>query len=487
MENLHNRISNSKLPSKREIKIAISTFSRKERIVFSGFCLILVMTTILILENINQMFMTEIPMAGGSISEGIIGTPRFINPILASSDTDRDLASLIYSGLMRKSTDGSITTDLAESYNISKDGSSYTFVLKDKIYFHDGQPVTADDVIFTIKEVKDPIIKSPYKGNWDGVTVEKKDDKTLVFTLKQPYALFLENMTLGIMPAHLWDNTPLELNDANTKPIGSGPYMINAVNKQSSGIIDYYELTPFKKFILGEPYIENINLYFYQNANDLFTDKNIVAAINQAIDKDKIVRDVLLGYGVTIDDPIPPNMIKYNELEDKEPISRKDLLEKAQNNLSKDGWKIGADGFLEKTTTEKKKKVVTKLEFSISTGSVPELVKTAELIKQDLAVIGIKVDIKIFETGNLNQNVIRPRKYDALLFGTIINRESDLFAFWHSSQRKDPGLNVAMYTNAKIDKIISPSDRYLNVHLWYTQTEKVWKIFIKTKNKTNTY
>ncbi|OGI60743.1 hypothetical protein A2641_00360 [Candidatus Nomurabacteria bacterium RIFCSPHIGHO2_01_FULL_37_25] len=591
MENLHNRISNSKLPSKREIKIAISTFSRKERIVFSGFCLILVMTTILILENINQMFMTEIPMAGGSISEGIIGTPRFINPILASSDTDRDLASLIYSGLMRKSTDGSITTDLAESYNISKDGSSYTFVLKDKIYFHDGQPVTADDVIFTIKEVKDPIIKSPYKGNWDGVTVEKKDDKTLVFTLKQPYALFLENMTLGIMPAHLWDNTPLELNDANTKPIGSGPYMINAVNKQSSGIIDYYELTPFKKFILGEPYIENINLYFYQNENDLikalvdkkieaissitpinaedlkeknyqvesivlsrvfglffnqnanhlFTDKNIVAAINQAIDKDKIVRDVLLGYGVTIDDPIPPNMIKYHELEDKEPISRKDLLEKAQNNLSKDGWKIGADGFLEKTTTEKKKKVVTKLEFSISTGSVPELVKTAELIKQDLAVIGIKVDIKIFETGNLNQNVIRPRKYDALLFGTIINRESDLFAFWHSSQRKDPGLNVAMYTNAKVDKIledafvsldeqsrikkyiqfseeikkdmpavflyspdfiyivpknlkepkidqiISPSDRYLNVHLWYTQTEKVWKIFIKTKNKTNTY
>ena len=591
MENLHNRISNSKLPSKREIKIAISTFSRKERIVFSGFCLILVMTTILILENINQMFMTEIPMAGGSISEGIIGTPRFINPILASSDTDRDLASLIYSGLMRKSTDGSITTDLAESYNISKDGSSYTFVLKDKIYFHDGQPVTADDVIFTIKEVKDPIIKSPYKGNLDGVTVEKKDDKTLVFTLKQPYALFLENMTLGIMPAHLWDNTPLELNDANTKPIGSGPYMINAVNKQSSGIIDYYELTPFKKFILGEPYIENINLYFYQNENDLikalvdkkieaissitpinaedlkeknyqvesivlsrvfglffnqnanhlFTDKNIVAAINQAIDKDKIVRDVLLGYGVTIDDPIPPNMIKYHELEDKEPISRKDLLEKAQNNLSKDGWKIGADGFLEKTTTEKKKKVVTKLEFSISTGSVPELVKTAELIKQDLAVIGIKVDIKIFETGNLNQNVIRPRKYDALLFGTIINRESDLFAFWHSSQRKDPGLNVAMYTNAKVDKIledafvsldeqsrikkyiqfseeikkdmpavflyspdfiyivpknlkepkidqiISPSDRYLNVHLWYTQTEKVWKIFIKTKNKTNTY
>ena len=385
------------------------------------------------------------------------------------------------------------------------------------------------------------------------------------------------------MPAYLWDNTPLELNDANTKPIGSGPYMISSVNKQSSGIIDYYELIPFKKFILGEPYIKNINLHFYQNENDLvkalvyknveeissitplnaenlkeqnyqvesavlprvfglffnqnvnrlFADKAVVAAINQAIDKDKIVRDVLLGYGVVIDNPIPPNMVEYQKLKGENSASRKDLLQKAQNDLSKDGWKIGVDGFLEKTVIEKKKKVITKLEFSISTGNVPELVKTAELIKQDLAVIGIKVEIKIFETGNLNQNVIRPRKYDTLLFGTIINRESDLFAFWHSSQRKDPGLNVAMYTNAKVDKIledafvsldeqsrikkyiqfveeikkdmpavflyspdfiyivsknlkgskidriISPSDRYLNTYLWYTQTEKVWKIFIK--------
>ena len=591
MENLYSYIRNSKLPSKGEMGTAISSFSKKEQVVFVGLCLILIITTIVILQNINQMFMTEVPMAGGSISEGIVGTPRFINPVLASSDADRDLTSLIYSGLMRKSPDGSIIPDLAESYSISKDGLSYTFVLKNKIYFHNGQPVTADDVIFTIKEVKDPIIKSPYKGNWDGVTVEKKDDKTLLFTLKQPYALFLENTTLGIMPARLWDNTPLELNDANTKPIGSGPYMISSVNKQSSGIIDYYELMPFKKFILGEPYIKNINLYFYQNENDLvkalvdkkveeissitplnaenlkeknyqvesvvlprvfglffnqnvnrlFTDKTVVAAINQAIDKDKIVRDVLLGYGVVIDNPIPPNMVKYHKLEGENSqennTARKDLLQKAQNDLLKDGWKIGVDGFLEKTVKGKKParggKVTTKLEFSISTGNVPELVKTAELIKQDLAVIGIKVEIKIFETGNLNQSVIRPRKYDALLFGTIINRESDLFAFWHSSQRKDPGLNVAVYTNAKVDKIleeafvsldeqsrikkyiqfseeikkdmpavflyspnfiyivsknlkepkidriISPSDRYLNVYLWYTQTEKVWKIFTK--------
>jgi peptide/nickel transport system substrate-binding protein len=189
---------------------------------------------------------------------------------------------------------------------------------------------------------------------------------------------------------------------------------------------------------------------------------------------------------------------------------------------------------LQKTTTDKtKKKTTIPLEFSISTGNAPELAKTAELIKEDLAVVGIQVDIKTFDVGNLNQSVIRPRNYDALLFGEIIDHESDLFAFWHSSQRKDPGLNVAMYTNASVDKlledaavtvdnqtrinkyaqfqtdiekdlpavflyspnfiyvvspevkglsvdnIINPSDRFANVYSWYTQTENVWKIFSK--------
>ena len=145
----------------------------------------------------------------------------------------------------------------------------------------------------------------------------------------------------------------------------------------------------------------------------------------------------------------------------------------------------------------------------------------------------MKVDIKTFEAGNLNQAVIRPRKYDALLFGQIINHESDLYAFWHSSQRKDPGLNVAMYTNVKVDKLLedasitadsvarikkyiefedeikkdmpavflyspdfiyvvsknlkgnsidyvsSPKDRFSDVYAWYTDTENVWKIFAR--------
>ena len=583
MEKFYDRMRNFKFPGKLEINLVFNSFSKKEKRVFLGLLMVLLLSTIAIVQSINTSFMITVPLRGGSVSLGIVGVPRFVNPILANSQADENLVSFIYSGLMRKNDEGALIPDLAEKYEMSKDGLTYTFFLKDNLYFQDGKPLTATDILFTVNKIKDSIIKSPRKVDWDGVSVEQIDGKTIKFSLKQPYALFLENATLGIMPAHLWENSPIELNDANTNPIGSGPYMISVASKQSSGIIDFYKLVPFKKFVLGEAYIENINLRFYQNEDDLmraligkevdqissiapinaetlkeknyqvessvlprvfglflnqnqkqlFTDKTIVRAINQAIDKEKIVREVLLGYGMVIGSPIPPNMTQYQKTNIQTDMTRKETLEKVQNDLLKAGWKKDAEGFLEKTATVNKKKTTTKLEFSISTGNVTELTQTAELIKQDLADIGMKVEVKTFETGNLNQNVIRPRKYDALLFGEIINHESDLFAFWHSSQRKDPGLNVAMYTNAKVDKIledafviideqarikkyiefedeikkdtpaiflyspdfiyvapkdlkefkidytISSLDHYMNAYLWYTQTENVWKIFAR--------
>lgn len=574
-----------KLPKKNEIEMAILSFSKKEWLVFFIFALGLLISTVIILGNINKYFMVSVPVRGGSIAEGIVGTPRFINPVLAISDADRDLVSLIYSGLMRKTPDGTLFPDLAEKVEVSKNGLSYTFTLKDKLSFQDGKPLTVDDIIFTINAVKDPIIRSPRKGDWDGITVIKIDNKTVKFTLKQPYATFLENATLGIMPEHIWKNSSIELNDANTNPIGEGPYQVLGVNKQSSGSIDYYNLEEFKNFSLGEPYIKNLSLHFYsnednlvrafenkevdqissitpeqarileeknydvqssvlprifglffnQNQNQIFTDKHIAEAIDKAIDKNKIVQVVLGGYGVGINAPIPPNIIVYQTLDTPNTPTHAENLKTAQDILAKDGWKIGVSGFLEKTTTVKKKKTTLILAFSISTGNASELSESAELIRQDLTAIGMKVDVKTFEVGNLNQSVIRPRKYDALLFGQIINHESDLFAFWHSSQRKDPGLNVAMYTNPKVDKILedafvtvdeasrikkyvqfedeikkdmpavflyspnfiyvasknlkgvsidhitSPSDRFLNVYLWYIKTENIWKVFAPTK------
>lgn len=583
MQKILRSLRNFKLLVKAILHTAFATFTKREWTIFSIFLGILIFSTLGILQRINQSLMVEVPLRGGSISEGIVGTPRFANPVLAFTNADEDLVKLVYSGLMRRNPDGTLVPDLAQSYVMDKSGLTYTFVLKDNLFFHNGDPVTAADIVFTVSKVKDSVIKSPHKVNWDGVTVEKVDEQTIKFTLKQPYASFLENATLGIMPESVWGNSAIELNAANTHPIGSGPYLIKNIADSPSGSIDYYELAPFNKFALGRPNIQNLTLHFYstegdligaledgtvdqvssigplqalelkergytinssvlprvfglffnQNQNQLFINKTVVRAIDQAIDKEKIVREVLSGYAVPIDSPIPPNRPAYQKMISSSPISREEVLKKVEADLARDGWVKNEEGFLTKTTTVNKKKTVTPLEFSISTGNAPELAQAALLIQADLEAVGMKVDVKTFEVGNLNQGVIRPRKYDVLLFGEIINHESDLFAFWHSSQRKDPGLNVAMYTNAKVDKILedafitidpevrlkkytqfqeeikkdlpavfiyspnfiyvvsenleginldqitSPADRFVNVFDWYIETENVWQIFAR--------
>src|SRR3989338_7580446 len=138
-----------KLPIKEKINRALAAFSRKERRVFAVLVIALVVSSLALLQLLNQSLMTQIPLSGGTISEGIVGAPRFINPVLASSSADLDLVTLIYSGLMRQGTDGNFVLDLAEKYEVSENGLIYTFILKDKIYFHNGEPVTVDDVIFT--------------------------------------------------------------------------------------------------------------------------------------------------------------------------------------------------------------------------------------------------------------------------------------------------------------------------------------------------
>ena len=597
MNNLWLNIKN-KLPHKNEIMLALKSLSKRDYFIFAASFIALAITALIIIQKINNKFLIEIPAWGGDITEGIIGTPRFINPLLQFSDADKDLTSIIYSGLMRRKSDGNLAEDLAKSYEISKDGLIYTFTLKDNLLFHDKKPLTVDDVIFTIESAKDNLIKSPKKANWDSVAVEAIGSNKIKFTLKQPYSSFLENTTLGILPAHLWKKIPptqWNLSDLNILAVGSGPYKIDSIRKKS-GIPQSYGLVSFKKFYDGKPFIKKITFKFYSNEEELvkafnrgnvdqinsispqnalelqnngykiytstlprifglffnqneapiFTDRAVIKAFEKAIDKKRIIKEVLYGYGQTTDSPLPPSLIEYDNFSSTEKIENMSSREEAAKILDDAGWKVDEDGIRTKEklssiekkisgkkTTKVQNKEITKLAFSISTSDIPELKHTAELIQEDLKAIGAQVELKIFETGNLNQNIIRPRKYDVLLFGQIVNHEGDLFAFWHSSQRNDPGLNIAIYTNPKVDKILesilttldrkertkkylefqeeikkdapviflyspefiyvsrkpvkdiiishlkSAQDRLLNIKNWYLKTDHIWKIFSK--------
>lgn len=594
-------IKEFRIPKKQNLKDAIASLSKKEFYIFATVLLVAFVSLIIILNKVNNKFLVAVPMDGGTINEGIIGMPTLVNPVLAISDADKDLVSLIYSGLVRRQPDGTYIADLAESYTISPDGLVYTFTIKKDALFHDGKKVTADDVVFTIDKIKDPTIKSPRTG-WNTVKVEKTDDLTVVFTLDKSYISFLDNLTIGILPMHIWKEKESQFNISpfNIKAIGSGPYQIKSVVKNDDGIPQKYVLKSFSDFVLGSPHVKNLNIISYPNEKDLmqalskkivdqaggispenaqnikengylintastprifglfynstnntiFKDPNVVKAFDYVLDRQEIVDSILYGYGTTTKNPIPETILKDESVKEM----NLDNLQKADELLNKSGWVKGEDGFRKKggvTLVTKTKKVgkktvteqvkvnngpITDLQFSITTLDNPEFKKSAEIIKKQLESIGVRVNTeKVYEIGPLNK-VIQNREYEALFFGQRINHESDLFLFWHSSQKNDPGLNISMYSNPKADKIleeiqkqininqrideykkfteefnkdipalliyspkylyvtksglnninlntlINPSDRFNSIYDWYAKEDRVWKIFTKTNN-----
>jgi len=558
---------------KKKLNNFISLLSEKKVRFLLGISL-LVIVIIFLLHFFNRSYMVEVPAYGGSVTEGIMGTPRFINPVFAQSSTDKDLTTLVYSGLMRN-VSNELVPDLAKEYSVSPDGREYTFILRDNIFFHDKKPVTVDDIIFTVNTIQDFLIKSPYRIRWEGVSVEKKDDKTVVFKLRQPYSGFLKNTTLGILPSHLWENVPPEqfgFSEYNIKPIGSGPFIFKSFKKDDSGIPTEYRFEVNQDFVLGRPYIDEITIQFYSseeglikdykngnlnnissispsnvnalleengtsiqtysiprvfglffnpNQQGIFRDSKVREALQLAVDRESIINTIFYGYALPIGTPTVVLSEEKTFNFDKE---------RATQILEKSGWKLNS----ETGVREKKSKDGTiELSFSLSTGNIPELIRTAQMIHDDLADIGVAVEIKVFEPGNLQQDVIRARDYESLLFGQVIEHPADLYAFWHSSQRNDPGLNVSSYTNSKVDEILekirvesdkddrnkfverfngmitddnpaiflynpmfiyvtdskikgisnlsinSASDRFSEIHKLFINTEKVWSFLVK--------
>jgi peptide/nickel transport system substrate-binding protein len=486
------------------------SFSWSGRVLFYLLSSLLLVSSVTLLFLLNDRLLLPTPAPGGMLSEGIVGSPRFINPVLAISDADRDLTALVYSGLLRATPRGEYLPDLAQSYTVSPDGLTYTFYLREDASFHDGRPLRAHDVVFTVMRAQDPAIKSPIRANWDGVGTAALDERTVEFTLKTPYAPFIENATLGILPAHLWEGVSAEeflFSELNVSPVGSGPFKIRSIERTTSGIPSSYTLTPFDSYAAGKPYLSSFVLRFYQNEaaliealkkgdveaasgispsalsdlqefnlvrsplnrvfgvffnenqSEVLREKEVRAALERAVDRQELVDVVLGGYGTPLEGPVPPALEPRSTA--VQPASGVDAESAGESRttvarelLREEGWEIGEDGVLTRRSGSGSDAQTLRLEFSLSTGNVPELHAAAQYLQEQWEEMGARVEIKVFEQGDLSQNVIRPRKYDALLFGEVIGRELDLFAFWHSSQRNDPGLNVALYTNTATDEIL---------------------------------
>jgi len=548
----------ARFPTVRELfQLSRIASVRDKRIVLGlGTLAILLFVTAISLGS--SALKVTVPTTGGNFTEGVVGIPRFINPILSTSDTDRDLTALVYSGLLRPLPDERFELDLAESYSVSPDGRTYTVILKEDLHWHDGEPITARDVAFTISMAKSDIVRSPKQANWAGVTVETEGDHKIIFRLSEPYTPFLDNLSMGILPEHIWgDVAPeaLALDRGNISAVGSGPYEISKIKTDNDNIPTQITLESFRNFALGKPHINSVTfkffpdedrlveaykrgevdsvygisiekgaelrderlailpaelprrfaIFFNQNRSTVLADKSVRQALSISTPKQDLVAFALRGFGTEVGETSPN-------------------LDLARSLLDSAGWKIPEGS----TTREKRGK---KLSFSLATSDSPELTRAASFLSDSWKNLGIDVSVKVYEVSDLNTDVIRPREFDALLFGQLVGHIEDPYAFWHSGERLDPGLNISGYTNSLADKALeeiresqsaeirrenyrifekefqadlpaillykpqytyippskvqnlilnpvgSPADRFLSIYKWYIQTDRVWNIF----------
>ncbi len=443
-------------------------------------------------------FTKAVPKKGGSYAEGIVGQPMYINPLLSqTSQADSDLSQLIYGGLLKYDEKGKLVNDLAENYEISEDRKTYTFYLKKNIKWHDSEPLTAGDIYFTFNAVQDPAYRSPLKLNWQGIEAEQKDDHTISFTLTNSYSGFLNNLTMGILPKHVWENVGPEkfiLSELNLRPVGSGPYKFSDFQKDSSGKIVSYELRAFPDYFSGEPFISKLSFNFYsdydalaeafnkkeidgmgnapadkldgikskkgteiyelnspryfavffnQSKNAALASQKVREAISYGTDRSQIISEVLREKSTAIFSPFLPQMEEYENDVD----CRETDIERAKSLLDEEGWKLGEE-------QEIREKNGVKLEFGITTLDSQELAQTADILSQQWKKIGADIQINILSVSDLQQNYIKPREYSALLFGQELNFNPDPYFFWHSSQARDPGLNFSLFNDKKADELL---------------------------------
>ena len=466
------------------------SLSERERKVLIGALVVFAVSGGVLGARLYYKNTVENPIEGGKFTEGIVGQPVAINPLIAANDTDRDLVELLFAGLL----------DLIEEYQPSDDKRIWTFTLKKNLNWSDGEPITSDDILFTLETLKDPDTRSPMAATWQGVAGERLSELRFRLILRTPYAFFEDNLrTLKIAPRHVFENIPsanIRLSNYNFEPVGSGPYKFSGYHKRKDGFISNYRLVINDAYAGNRAYISQFNIHFYTNKDELISafnsreidalsglgpadaarlrithdlrhitvpgyyaifinpalnpalkDRDVRQALAYATDRQALVAEVFGGKSIPVSGPVFPTVNGYAADLYKDAVFS---AEKANEVLDKAGWKLDSDGIRVKTIDKKK----ARLELDLVVPQVEFLVKTAEILKNGWANIGVALNLIVLRPQDVNNDIIKTRNYQLLLFGTLVKNNPDLYFFWHSSERFAPGGNLSLFTNKSADSLL---------------------------------
>jgi peptide/nickel transport system substrate-binding protein len=436
----------------------------------------------------------SIPDVGGVYKEGIAGAPQFINPLLMQyNQVDQDLSALIFNGLTRFNGRGDLEPDLAETWEVSEDGLAYLFKLRSDIRWQDGQPFTADDVIFTVSLMQDPEFPGvPYLSQlWQTVVVEKLDKYTIRFLLPEPFPAFADFTTIGILPHHLLQEMPARdlLNHPfNLQPVGTGPFKLAEINSKMARLaanpfytgsksrlasleLHFYPtyqatITAYREgevqgisfipphVIPAVQDIESLDLYtaqlsgydiIYLNLQTpetlpFFQDVKVRQAMLSALDRQTIIDQALYGQGIPATGPILPWSWAYNAAQPVigfSPITATQLLNEA-------GWLDNdGDGIREKEGVP--------FAFTLLSSDDPDKINVAETVSEQWRQVGISATLEIVGAG-LGERLVQ-HNFQAALAEVLLAGDPDPYPFWHQTQIEG-GQNYAGWNHTEASMLL---------------------------------
>lgn len=544
------------------------------RFVFSWLALITLMYAGLWQQTISLKphFQTAGPAAGGTYVEGIVGEIPSLNPMFPENSISLAVNELVFNGLMRYDGAGQLVGDLATDWQTSRDGTRYIITIRDDVVWHDGEPLTAGDVVFTFSTMAAPDARSPLIGNWRDITVTALDAHTVQFDLPNPFTPFLHSLTTGIVPQHRLASVPLaqlRTTEFNQQPVGTGPFKFEELRAARQEIVlaangAYFRGRPrLDSFVIKAAANNDQLVQFYQSGQvtavgdmsvtDLdkvedLTDSQLLRAplssevlaffkTNNPILEDAKVRQALvratrptkISQALDLrvrpaDAPLLPEHAGYADklaqLTPSQPAAAQ-LLEQA-------GWKMGPEGIRQQGDTLLSLRLVTQ-----NNDTYPA---AAMVLQQDWAAVGVRLKVDLVNQQELQQSFIRPRNYDILLVGINVGADPDVYPYWHSSQARDPGLNLSLYKSdiadealeagrtrpngalreakyqtflrqwrkhapavvlyrplyfyatlgqvrgVEFERLVSPAARFHNVHNWTVQTQPTLKRLLPSKD-----
>lgn len=436
------------------------------------------------------------PVTGGVYSEALIGSISRLNPLLdMNNQPDRELDRLIFSSLIRFDAHGLPQPDLADSWGATQDGTIYNISIRSNAYWHDKQPVTSDDVIFTINLIKDPssLFPQDVKELWSKIEIKRIDDKTLQMILPEPFAPFLDYLSFGILPQHVLGSIPadqLANSEFNLAPIGSGPYRFDKliIKEQIAGV----ELVAFDDYYNGKPYIERAVFTLYPDTSSalkayrrgdvlavsqisldvmnqalaepglstysgrlpelsmvmfnlnnpevpFLQDAKLRRALLMGINRQKIIDRFLLGQGILARGPIFPNTWAYYDgLENViyDPEGAAILLRNSEYTVPAGGnnIRVSKDG--------------KSLQFKLIHPDDGLHSAVALMIQENWLQIGVKIELEALPYEKLVNERLAKRDYDAALVDMNLSRtpDPDPYPFWHQSEATG-GQNYSQWDN----------------------------------------